>query len=143
MLGKASCTTAKPAPGKVAGRTPASSAVAAKASRIAVAKITGDCRSRKLGLLLPSPTPSTSTTGEPACLSERLASTCATSSSSEVTSVAAAPQQGAAMSSPSKYGVRRVLPPRQPAGQHRRRVGARGLELPHRGGGQRHLHLLA
>jgi hypothetical protein len=109
MLGKASCTTAKPAPGKVAGRTPASSAVAAKASRMAVAKMTGDCRSRKLGLLLPSPTPSTSTTGEPACRGERVARTCATSSSSEVTRVAAAPQQGAAMSSPSKYGVRRVL----------------------------------
>ena len=102
MLGKASCTTANPAPGKVAGRTPASSAVAAKASRMAVAKSSGDCRSRKLGLLLPSPTPSTSTTGEPACRAERAASTWATSSSSEVTRVAAAPQHGAAMSSPSK-----------------------------------------
>ena len=60
------------------------------------------------GCCSPLRLPSTSTTGEPACRSDGLARTCATSSSSEVTSVAAAPQQGAAMSSPSKYGVRRV-----------------------------------
>ena len=62
MLGKASCATPNAEEANTEMGLRASSAVAARASRTAVEKSSGDWRWRKFSLLEPSPTPSTSVT---------------------------------------------------------------------------------
>ena len=108
MLGNASCTTPKALEGKVDIGSRASSAVSAKASRTAVQKKSGDLRWSRSLLVDPSPTPSTSVTGAVRKRALRVAAMASTSSSSEVMMVAAAPQQGTAMSLASNQGVRRL-----------------------------------
>src|SRR5205823_2961643 len=96
MLGKASWTTPKAQEVKVDTGTWASSAQPASAPYTAGAKSSGVLRWRRSGFVDPSPRPSTSVSGvvlKRALFEEATASIRA---SSEVTMVAAAPQQGTA-----------------------------------------------
>ena len=98
MLGNASCSTPNADVAYVSIGRPESIAAAVRACVIGDPNVSGDCRYVTLGLLEPSPTPSTSMIGTATNRSCSRSQIRLTRSSSDVITTAAAPQHAGATS---------------------------------------------